>query len=162
MFVRYYLEVPLAFEAAESLLLRAPRAWLPGLASDANSRAELLLTEVGFGDPGRRVEKRVQVEIREPVRFPSKTVLPLHWAATGPHALFPELDADIEIAPLGSDWSQLAISARYRPPLGFVGTAIDRALLHRVAEATIKDFLDRAAVALQELATSPPTAAAGV
>ena len=38
---------------------------------------------------------------------------------------------------------QLAISARYDPPLGAVGRAIDRALLARVAEATVKDFLDR-------------------
>jgi hypothetical protein len=159
MFVRYYVEIPLPFETAETLLLRSPRAWLPGLASDANARAEALLTEVGFGDPGRRVEKRVQIEIREPVHLPSKTILPVHWAATGAHSLFPELDADIEIAPLGPDWSQLAISARYQPPLGFVGKAVDRALLHRVAEATVKDFLDRAVVALESLPASAPAAA---
>jgi hypothetical protein len=35
------------------------------------------------------------------------------------------------------------MSARYRPPLGAFGQALDRAMLHRVAEATIKDFLDR-------------------
>jgi hypothetical protein len=29
------------------------------------------------------------------------------------------------------------------PPLGALGRAIDRALLFRVAEATLKDFLDR-------------------
>jgi hypothetical protein len=27
--------------------------------------------------------------------------------------------------------------------MGVIGRALDRALLHRVAEATIKDFLDR-------------------
>jgi hypothetical protein len=35
-----------------------------------------------------------------------------------------------------------------------VGRAIDRALLHRVAEATIKDFLDRVGEALAEIAPS--------
>ena len=44
--------------------------------------------------------------------------------------------------------TQLSISARYVPPLGALGSAIDRALLHRVAEATMKDFLDRVATAL--------------
>jgi hypothetical protein len=32
------------------------------------------------------------------------------------------------------------------------GRAIDRALLHRVAEATIKDFLDQTGQAIQHLA----------
>jgi len=35
------------------------------------------------------------------------------------------------------------MSARYVPPLGALGRVIDRAVLFRVAEATIKDFLDR-------------------
>jgi hypothetical protein len=35
------------------------------------------------------------------------------------------------------------MSARYVPPLGALGRAIDRALLFRVAEATIKNFLDQ-------------------
>ena len=37
------------------------------------------------------------------------------------------------------------MSARYVPPFGVVGRAIDRAVLSRVAEATLKDFLDRVA-----------------
>jgi hypothetical protein len=75
--------------------------------------------------------------------MPGKTLLPLSWRATGPERLFPSLEADLEIATLGRSRTQLSISARYRPPLGVVGKALDRVLLHRVAEATIKDFLDR-------------------
>ena len=44
--------------------------------------------------------------------------------------------------------TQVAISARYTPPLGALGRAIDRAVLHRVAEATLKDFMDRLRAAL--------------
>jgi uncharacterized membrane protein len=57
---------------------------------------------------------------------------------------------------LGEDRTQLAISASYRPPLGLLGRTADRVLLHRVAEATIKDFLDRigAAIASQAEATN--------
>ena len=50
---------------------------------------------------------------------------------------------------LGEDRTQLAISARYRPPLGVVGRTVDRVLLHRVAEATVKDFLDRVGERIQ-------------
>ena len=74
-------------------------------------------------------------------------MIPLHWAAAGATGLFPSLDADLEIAPLGPDRTQLAMSARYVPPLGAVGRAIDRAVLFRVAEATLKDFLDHVAEA---------------
>jgi hypothetical protein len=58
------------------------------------------------------------------------------------------LDADLEVARLTPTITQLSISARYAPPLGAIGSAIDRALLHRVAEATVKDFMDRVAAAL--------------
>ncbi len=69
--------------------------------------------------------------------------------AVGVAGLFPELDADLEVAPLGSHQTQLSMSARYVPPLGLVGRVIDRAVLHRVAEATLKDFLDQVAEALE-------------
>jgi hypothetical protein len=163
MFVRYYVELPLAAETAERFLLQEPGAWLPGLAGGAKARAESLLTEVGFGRTGRRVQKKVNIEIREPVRFPSKTILPFRWVATGPQNLFPALDADIEVAPLGPFCTQLSISARYEPPLGTIGRAIDRTLLHRVAEATVKDFLDRAGEALLVLAlpAEPENASVG-
>jgi hypothetical protein len=58
----------------------------------------------------------------------------------------------VGVGPLGEDRTQLAISARYRPPLGVVGRAVDRVLLHRVAEATLKDFLDRLGRAITDQA----------
>lgn len=154
--VRYYLEIPMSLKTAERLLLHSPEDWVTGVARDANARGERLLTEAGFGPPGRRVAKKVEMKIGEPMRFPSKTVLPLHWVATSAQSLFPALDADLEVAPLGPYWTQLSISARYRPPMGMVGRAVDRTMMHRVAEATVKDFLDRAAQALQELVPEAP------
>ncbi len=72
-------------------------------------------------------------------------MFPLRWKASGPADLFPSLDADLEVALLGPGRTQLAMSARYVPPFGRVGRVIDRAVLSRVAEATLKDFLDRVA-----------------
>jgi hypothetical protein len=144
MFIRYFLDLPLPYEDVEAKLLAAPEAWVPGVAREAEDRGEELLSEVGFSfDDDRRLSKEVQIELGPPYRMPGKTLLPLKWAATGPERLFPSLDADLEIAALGASRTQLSISARYRPPLGPVGRVLDRALLHRVAEATIKDFLDR-------------------
>ncbi len=143
MFIRYFLELPLPFEDVEAAFVRAPNEWVPGLARDAEDRGESLLVEVGFATRDRRVEKAVAIELGEPYRIPSKTLLPIAWHATGAEGLFPSLEADIEVAALGPHRTQLSISARYRPPMGAVGRVLDRALLHRVAEGTIKDFLDR-------------------
>jgi len=150
MFVRYFVNLPLPAAVVERLLLGDPGSWLPGLAERASRGGARLLADVGFDTPSVRVRKRVAIELGQPTRLPSKTVLPFTWRATGPEVLFPELEADLEVGPLGPRESQLAISARYRPPLGVLGSVVDRALLHRVAEATLKDFLDRVGRALVE------------
>jgi hypothetical protein len=142
MFARYFVELAMEPERVEAALLRSPETWVPGLAREANYHGDALLAEVGFGDDVR-MARQVAIEFRDPVRMPSKTVIPLHWIATGATGLFPALEADLEIAPLGPTRTQLAMSARYVPPLGAIGRAIDRAVLFRVAEATLKDFLDR-------------------
>ena len=148
MFVRYFVEIPTPFEAVEPVLFNGPEGWIPGLAQEAGDRGEELLTEVGFGQGGRRVRREVQISVGETMRFPSKTVLPISWRPASGNRLLPALEADLEIAPLGPSRTQLAFSARYDPPLGPIGQAIDRALLHRVAEATVKDFLDHTALKL--------------
>jgi hypothetical protein len=149
MFIRYYLDLPIAFADVEVELLEQPEAWVPGLARDAASRGERLLAEVGFAvDDTHRLDKQVEIEFGDPHRLPTKTRLPMTWRATGAERLFPALDADLEVASLGPSRTQLSISARYKPPMGPLGRALDRALLHRVAEATAKDFLDRVGEAL--------------
>jgi hypothetical protein len=143
MFVRYFIEVPLPAAQVERSLLASPSEWLSAVAGAAQERGDGLLAEVGVGPLGTRLRRRVQLRLGAPVRFPSMTSLPLTWEPVGLEGLLPRLDASIELGSLGEDRTQLAISARYRPPLGAVGQVIDRILLHRVAEATVKDFLDQ-------------------
>jgi hypothetical protein len=156
MFVRYYVEIPLPPEHVEAALLDTPGEWLSALAGEADQRAGGLLAEVGVGPLGPRLGRRVTVSVGAPMRLPSKTLLPFTWRPASGNGLLPDLDGDIELGALGPGRTQLALSARYRPPLGTVGRAADRVLLHRVAEATVKDFLDRIAAAL----TRPPHPAA--
>jgi hypothetical protein len=152
MFVRYYVELPLPSDQVEAGLLDAPIDWLSALAGEADRRGDGLFAEVGVGPLGPRLGRRVTVSVGAPARFPTKTLLPFTWRPTSGNGLLPDLDGDIELGPLGPGRTQLALSARYRPPLGTLGRAVDRVLLHRVAEATVKDFLDRLADAL----TRPP------
>jgi len=149
MFARYYVEVPLSADRVASVIADGSASWLPGLAQAANRKGDALMAEVGFGE-AVRLERKVVVEMGEAIKMPTKTVVPLHWEAADGPGLFPSLDADLEVAPLGAGTTQLSISARYVPPLGRLGRAIDRALLHRIAEATIKDFLDQVRAAILE------------
>ena len=147
------MEVDLPFAEAERRLLECPDDWIPGLAREAQNRGEDLLAHVGFGPEHLRVTRDVRITLGTPVEFPSKTVLPISWRAVNRESLFPSLEGDIEVASLGPERSQLAISARYRPPMGVIGNVMDKALLHRVAEATVKDFLDRAAGRIARIPT---------
>ena len=142
MFARYFVELPIPAAGVEASLARGTGPWASGPATEANHHADVMLAEVGFGT-GVPVARTVAVELGPPVVASSKTVIPMRWTALGNNGIFPSLEADLEIAPLGPEHTQLAISARYTPPLGAIGRAIDRAVLHRVAEATIKNFLDR-------------------
>lgn len=155
MFIRYFIEISQPMAEVEAELLDSPGHWSTEPAREAEARGQRLLAEVGFGPPGARIGKRVELQFGEPIRFPSKTILPMSWKPAGVDSLFPGLDADIELGELGSDRTQLSISARYTPPFGSFGRVLDRALLHRVAEATVKDFLDRAA----QILTTVPVAA---
>lgn len=143
MFVRYFLELPVPAGTVEKALLDHPDAWVPGLLRAAEDRGQHLLAEVGFDVEPGRIDKQVVIRLGSVYHTPSKTLLPMTWRATGMERLFPQLDADLEVATLGPARTQLSISARYRPPMGALGRTLDRALLHRVAEATVKDFLDR-------------------
>jgi hypothetical protein len=157
MFIRYFVEIPRAKTEVEDDLFASPDEMLADPARDARLRGDRLLAEIGWGDPPARIRTRVDLRVGQPIRFPSKTVLPVSWKPASLEALIPSLDADIELGELGPRRTQLSISARYTPPLGLFGRAVDRALLHRVAEATVKDFLDGVAERLS--ASSQPTTA---
>jgi hypothetical protein len=154
MFIRYFAVLPLPAGRVTSALLRRPLDWVPNLAMDADEHGDQLLAEVGFGPEELRLGKLVSIDVGDPVQLGEKTALPMSWRATGPQGLFPVLDGDLEVAPLGASSTQIALSAQYRPPLGPVGRAIDRAVLHRIAEATIKDFLDGVARTVEALAST--------
>jgi hypothetical protein len=147
MFARYFVELALEPDTVTDLLVLDPGSWLPELAEVATHHGDALLTHVGFGRDVR-IERTVEITLGLPVRLGSKTIIPLGWTPSGASGVFPALDADLEVAGLGDGRTQLAISARYVPPLGALGRVLDRAILARVAEATVKDFLDGVALAL--------------
>ena len=100
--------------------------------------------------------KTVEIELG-PVRHHGDiTLLAFSWRATGAATLFPVLDADLEVSPLGEGRSELALRGRYEPPGGLVGRSLDQLLLHRLADATLRAFLTYLAAALTAVPSGPP------
>ncbi len=152
MFLRYYVEVALPAAALADVLVQDPARWMPALAGHADQHARRLMLEVGFPVDHHRAGKRVELELGQPVHTQARTWLPLSWRATGARGLFPALEGELEVAALGKELTQVGLSARYKPPFGLLGESLDRVLLHRVAEATVRDFVQRIAAELERLA----------
>ena len=103
---------------------------------------------------GGVVAKMVELEMKDRSAGPDQVVLAVSWTATGATALFPRMEADLTMRPLGPDLTQLSFEGSYEPPLGVPGAVLDRWVLHRVAEASVKNFVDRVAQDLDAYATA--------
>jgi len=125
--------------AGSGLLLRT--------SEDAYDLGTAGLARVGI--PG--LSKLVQVQVRDLAVTQESVGLAIRWEATG-HAgeLFPVLDADLRLVRRGERAAVLTMSGVYRPPLGALGQALDRAILRRVAAATIRGFIAQVAARLAD------------
>ena len=143
MFLRSYVVVARPFEEVGAQIAQGAGNWLPDMANDANGGGEKLLSELGFDLGERRVGRRIKVEIGAPKASAGLIFMAIRWRAATDAGLFPTLEGELEIAAIGNARTQLGLSANYEPPLGLLGKIADRALFHRVAEVTVKDFLER-------------------
>jgi len=150
MFLRYYLVIESPFADVEAKVMARPEHWMPAMALQANGHGEKLLSELGLYLGKRRVARRIEVKVGSPRQTEGVTLLPIRWQAGTRAVLFPVLDGHLEVASLGPTTTQVGLSASYQPPLGPVGKIADRALLHRVAEATVRNFMERIAERLNQ------------
>jgi hypothetical protein len=148
MFLRDYVMIARPFQQVEPEFVAGARYWLPAMAFQADGHGNKLLSELGFDVAKRRIGRRIELNLGDPRRTEGVTLLPVHWQAATKVGLFPVLDGQLEIAHLGPTTTQVGLSATYEVPLGWVGKIADRALLHRVAEATVRDFMERIRIRL--------------
>jgi hypothetical protein len=79
--------------------------------------------------------------------------IPIKWKAVHASRVFPVMTAELKVYPLTANETQLELAGSYEPPLGAIGRALDSALLHRIAEASVLQLV-------QEIARYMRTAAA--
>ncbi len=124
------------------------QGWLARLASDAGDDAHSQLVRLGPSALGDLVTREVRVRLGPPTPLEDGVVVPLRWEDARRPSLFPVLDGNLQVAPLGLERTRLVLYASYRPPFEGLGRALDQALLHRVAESTVRSFLHKVAETL--------------
>ena len=139
------------YEPLAALLRGDPERWLPG----AERMGEQLIFEVGLGPSGRRVQRKVQAMLSRVQPFGHGVAVHVEWRALRRPELYPTLAGALRLERAGPGRCRLAFDATYRPPAGRVGMAIDQALMHRVAETSLRDFVARLVDRLTEGAPTP-------
>jgi carbon monoxide dehydrogenase subunit G len=135
MHVQHSVHINRPLKVCESALADAAPTWFPRL--KANKRAS-----VGVKVAGVPLRKGVTVEIGRPMKAGDWTNVPVTWKATGPKELFPQMTGRIELAPVEKGVTRLTVSGMYEPPLGKLGEQLDKAVMHNVAEKTVKDLAE--------------------
>ena len=128
MHVKHSIHIQRPVKDVSAALLESPSRWFP--------------RTVGLHVAGIPVRKRVQVLIGEPQRTSTWAAIPIWWQPTFGRQLFPVMNGTVEVAPSGKSETRLTVSGMYEPPLGRLGRELDAALMHRVAEGTVKELAE--------------------
>ena len=86
----------------------------------------------------------------------SLTKLRLEWQSARAPRWFPLMRAELSVYPLTATETQLDFLGHYEPPLGVLGSAIDAAVGHRIAEAAVHRFVSDVADYLRRSIPRPP------
>ena len=147
MLVRYFTDVRVPHRHVEDVLAHFERE-MSAHATDAYREGEALhhRLEAGAGVPAKAVLLHVgRARIRR-----DGVAFPVTWRATGPTMLFPRMEADLVVSPIGTRSSSLVFEGTYEPPFGFVGGALDRLVMNRIAEMTVKIWVDHVARSVED------------
>jgi hypothetical protein len=152
VFVAAQTVVDVTFDLARVRLANLARGgWLAGASGDAFGEWGQGLARVGPLGSAPGLSRLVDVRFHDVVTHQGSAILALRWEAVGPGGeLFPVLDADLTLAPHDQSQTLLSMTGAYRPPLGAVGAALDRAVLHRMAVATVQGFVQRVGQAVAD------------
>ena len=147
MQVHHSIHIGSPILAVSVALAKGSIEWFPRL-------QETDLAAVGPVVAGIGIRKNVDVEFGEPVAAGGWTEVPVTWRARSVPHLFPVMTGKIELAPVDSRNTRLTVCGMYRAPLGDLGRFLDGALMHNVAEATVKDLAESIAERLEALVRS--------
>jgi len=142
VFVRHSVHIGRPIEAVRAALAAGPREWFPRF--DGGSHAEVGPQVAGLG-----LRTKVAIEVGEPVTIGDWTEISVRWQATFVQRLFPVMTGKVELEPVDPRTTRLTVHGMYEPPLRRLGKQLDDALMHRAAEATVKEVAESIAKRLE-------------
>jgi hypothetical protein len=109
----------------------------------AGTVAAALRVQVAGIEIGTNVAIRIHdiEEIAAEAGSPPTTRIQIEWEAAKAARWFPSMKAEFAVYPLTPTETQLDLQGRYEPPLGALGQAMDATILHRIAEASVHQFV---------------------
>jgi len=160
VFAAHEVTVAVRFEIAAARLAHfVNRGALRSASETAYLGGQVAELRVGpFGEV-RGLSKLVRVRFAEPIQRANQIRVPLRWEATGAAGeLFPVLDADLTLTGDGDSdgdgdgdgQTRIRLDGSYRPPFGRAGAALDRAVMSRLAAATIESLVECVAAAIAD------------
>lgn len=157
--IRCYDYVNQPYERVRDVLTREALVVFQAATKAAASRAESVASElhVDFGGFGIKADIKIAVkdveERRDEALGTLSTRLPLEWEAANKPGLFPLMKGELLLYPLTSTETQLDFSGLYEPPFGTVGKAMNAMVGHRIAEASVHQFINDVASYLRRALT---------
>lgn len=123
----------------------------------AEGRSEALVLALGVDLTGIEMSKDIEITIRgfdERKTSPEcdltrVTQVELEWQGSSAPGFFPAMTADLNIYPLSHTETQLELVGTYEPPMEVLGEALDAAVGHRIAEASVCRFVQAVAERLR-------------
>jgi hypothetical protein len=148
MFVQHSVHIDRPIDVVSSALARGPREWLPRLEGPDHAAVGPRVAGVG-------ILKKVAVQVGIPVTAGTWAEVSITWQATYIQKLFPVMTGKVELAPVDGHVTRLTVCGMYQPPLGALGKKIDDVLMHRVADATVKELAESIAKRLEAVTAEP-------
>jgi len=150
MFAAEDIDIQLSLdEAKERLMCLVSGGGLSMASRNAYEDGLEHLTRVGpLGEvPG--LSKLVKISFVEPLYSQDSMTLGFRGEATGvTGSRFPGFDGDLTVSRIDEQLTRVALVGSYRPPLGPLGAGLDRAIMGKVSDATIRALLRDVATAL--------------
>jgi hypothetical protein len=151
--VYYYVNRP--YEAVRTTLSADALSVFRNATKAAAHRANTLASELRVNIAGIEVGTDININVRsvetlEPTAsMPNRTRIVLEWEAAKMPRMFPFMQAELLVYPLTATETQLDLQGNYDPPLGLVGSVLDAAVGHRIAEASVQQFIKNVAAFLR-------------
>jgi hypothetical protein len=146
--VRCYDYVNRPYDAVRSLLHRSPGAAIGSATNSAAARSNELAGSLKIELRGIELGVKVTVHVRSVVDdegvagLSPATRVSIGWEATHAPSLFPLMAGQLSAWPLTSTETQIELEGEYIPPLGALGVAVNAAVGHRIAEASVRRFVE--------------------